>query len=168
MTDLRCWRAADGLVVTVTLGLMLGTSVATADSMRLMLDANQAADAKAQRLKYVLHCAGCHNEDGSGEPGIVPDMRSEISKFLSVDEGKIYLIQVPGTANSFLSDGEVASLLNWILREFDPEHIPADFEPYMAAEIAKYRKTAISDAQKTRDALIRQMESSGHAAPVPY
>lgn len=168
MTRLRCWRASSFPGVTVTLGFMLCTSIATADSSRVTPVANRTTDAGTQRLTYILHCAGCHNVDGSGEPGIVPDMRGEISRFLSVDEGRIYLIQVPGTANSYLDDSGVASLLNWILRNFDPEHIPADFEPYTASEVARYRGTAVSEARKARNDLIRQLESSGYATPGPY
>ena len=165
---LRNWRTACTTGIAVVLSLMLCMPVAKTDANGASSDANQTTEDRSERLKYILHCAGCHNEDGSAEPGIVPKMKGDISKFLAVEEGRIFLIQAPGAANSYLNDGELASLLNWVVREFDVEHIPVDFEPYTAIEVARHRGTAVSNARKTREALIRKLESSGHVTPEPY
>ena len=165
---LRSWRTACIAEFAVMLSLMVCMPAGLADANGASSDASHTTEDRSQRLKYVLHCAGCHNEDGSAEPGIVPKMKGDISKFLAVEEGRIFLIQAPGAANSYLNDGELASLLNWVVHEFDAEHVPVDFEPYTAIEVARYRGTAVSNARKIREALIRKLESSGFATPEPY
>ena len=77
----------------------------------------------------MLHCRGCHGPDGAGAPGAAPSFRGQVAKFLCVPGGREYLVRVPGTAQSELDDARTAALLNWLLREFSPDEIPADFSP---------------------------------------
>ena len=53
---------------------------------------------------YMLHCRGCHGPDGAGLPGAAPYFRGQLARFLSVPGGREYLVRVPGTAQSELSD----------------------------------------------------------------
>jgi mono/diheme cytochrome c family protein len=110
-----------------------------------------AADA---RTDYILHCRGCHGPEGAGAPGAVPDFRDEVGRFLAVPGGREYLIRVPGTAQSELSDARVARLLNWLVREFSPRRVPRPFEPYTAAEVARHRRPPLTDVAATREKLL--------------
>ncbi|MBL8265114.1 c-type cytochrome, partial [Steroidobacter sp.] len=58
--------------------------------MLAILPVNVIADATDRRaaLNYMLHCQGCHKDDGSGQPGYVPDLRGSIARFLHVPEGR--------------------------------------------------------------------------------
>ena len=92
--------------------------VALALSMALPAQgASEPPDINTQRAKmhYMLNCQGCHQADGRGLQGSVPDMRNFVGKFLDTPGGREFLVQVPGSANSPLSDAALAELLNWIL-----------------------------------------------------
>jgi hypothetical protein len=110
------------------------------------------------RTDYMLNCRGCHGPEGAGLAGAAPPFRGQLARFLSVPGGREYLVRVPGTAQSALSDARVASLLNWLLREFSAEQMPADFVPYREDEVARWRSSPLTDVQKTRAALLRAIE----------
>jgi len=111
-------------------------------------------------IDYVLHCRGCHGPDGSGVSGGAPAFRGQVAKFVWVPGGREYLIRVPGTAQSELSDARVAALLNWLLREFSAAELPADFVPYSGAEVARHRRPALVDVAGARHDLIRAIEAT--------
>jgi hypothetical protein len=119
-----------------------------------LLPAVVAAGGNSPHVNYMLHCQGCHLEGGRGHPGIVPKMQGEIGQFLKSQAGRAYLVQVPGSAQSFLDDAQLAEVLNWMLREFDPKRVAPDFQPYTAAEVTRYRATQLADVGATRRALL--------------
>src|SRR5579859_646477 len=67
------------------------------------------------KTNYQLQCMGCHTPDGSGEPGRVPSIKETLAPFALSAAGRRFLIQVPGAAQSTLSDAELAALLNWMI-----------------------------------------------------
>jgi mono/diheme cytochrome c family protein len=107
------------------------------------------------RTDYILNCRGCHAPDGSGLPGGAPSFRGQVGRFLSVPGGREYLIRVPGTAQSGLSDARIAALLNWIVHEFSPGELPADFTPYTAEEVARHRRAPLTEVERVRQGLLR-------------
>jgi hypothetical protein len=111
------------------------------------------------QLDYMLHCRGCHGPDGSGAPGAAPSFRGQVAKFLWVAGGREYLIRVPGTAQSELNDAHTAVLLNWILREFSPTELPADFVPYSEAEVTRRRRPPLTDVYGVRRELLRAIQA---------
>jgi hypothetical protein len=86
---------------------------------------------------------------------VVPPVRGEVGAFLSVPGGREFLIRVPGTAQSELSDARVAALLNWMLCEFSPEQLPADFVPFTQAEVGRHRRPPLTDVEAVRRELVR-------------
>jgi len=117
------------------------------------------------RIDYMLHCQGCHGPDGSGAPGAAPSFRGHVGKFLSVPGGREYLIRVPGTSRSELSDASTAALLNWILHQFSARELPADLEPYTEEEVTRQRRPALADPGAVRRTLIDAMMSRHSATP---
>lgn len=111
-----------------------------------------------ERLDWMLNCQGCHLADGSGSPGLVPPVKNFASRFLDVGGGREFLVQVPGVATSPLTDKAIARLMNWMLREFDPDHLPHDFRPYTEAEIARLRKNPLrEDLTLLREQLVAEI-----------
>ncbi|MEM1103403.1 MAG: cytochrome C [Pseudomonadota bacterium] len=96
------------------------------------------------KLGYALNCQGCHLSDGAGMGEKVPSMQGEVARWLSMPGGRSYLTRVPGVANAALTDAELAEVMNWTLATFDPDHIPADFEPITADEIAEGRRQRLT------------------------
>jgi hypothetical protein len=90
----------------------------------------------------------------------VPAIRNQAARFLSIDGGREFLIRVPGVASSPLSDAATAELVNWMLREFDPEHLPDDFEPYTLDEVAELRKRPLVDVLSVRSRLVGDLNRS--------
>jgi mono/diheme cytochrome c family protein len=112
------------------------------------------ADPPAQL--YMLNCWGCHRPNGEGIPGTAPPLRGAVD-FLRVPGGREYLISVPGVALSSLSNEQAAAVMNWILKSFSKDRVPADFKPYSADEIAKARTTHLLDIKKARAELMTEM-----------
>ncbi|MDP2380230.1 MAG: hypothetical protein Q8M35_07070, partial [Pseudohongiella sp.] len=63
-------------------------SAALVFAVALMASANSSA--QNVEYNYLLHCGGCHIEDGSGMPPHVPDLRVEMPYFASFTEGRAY------------------------------------------------------------------------------
>ncbi|MGR8949284.1 MAG: c-type cytochrome [Gammaproteobacteria bacterium] len=109
-------------------------------------------------VNYMLHCQGCHLPGGVGHPGLVPALAGNVGKFLAVPEGRAYLVQVPGSAQSNLDDGELAEVLNWLIPEFDATHTPENFKRYTADEIKRYRSVRIRNVTRIRTGLLGEYE----------
>jgi mono/diheme cytochrome c family protein len=124
------------------------------------------ANADAPMLTvYTLNCSGCHGARGQGVPEAgIPDL-NDSGLFARSELGREYLIQVPGLAQSRLDDATAAHLLNWILREFSADRMPADFRPYTAEEVKRFRADKASDAKARRAAILAEMKSRGLLGP---
>ena len=118
--------------------------------------ASHAAAAYEPHTNYMLQCMGCHKPDGSGEPGRgVPDLRTSVVPFASLPQGRRYLVQVPGAAQSTLSDAELAAVINWIATQLSAVK-PERFVPFTAGEVARYRRTPLIEVSATRARLLQQ------------
>lgn len=128
-------------------------------SVVLTLDA-QTAEINDKRAKfhYQLHCQGCHTDDGRGFQS-VPQMKGYIGNFLKTEEGREYLVRVPGSANAYLNDEELAEVLNWMIKEFSEDSIPEKWQPYTSAEISSYRKRPLLEVDEYRKGLVVQIEN---------
>ncbi|BBP98529.1 hypothetical protein BSFA1_36580 [Burkholderia sp. SFA1] len=129
----------------------------------------QAQDAARARQDWVLNCMGCHTADGSGIPGKVPPLRESLGHFVSLPEGRTFVMRVPGAANSALNDAELANVLNWLLTTMNAQSRPASFRPYTAEEIAAHRRPALTDVARTRTKLVKELQENGvNAVPEHY
>jgi mono/diheme cytochrome c family protein len=114
---------------------------------------------------YTLNCWGCHKPRAEGIPGTVPRLADSMANFLRVPGGREYLVEVPGVAASALSNAEIAEVLNWLLITFNKAEMPAEFKPYTAAEIAKYRPHQLIRITETRDDLVKRLKAKGIIVP---
>ena len=114
--------------------------------------------AESARINYMLHCQGCHLADGSGKPGSVPSLVDSIGRFARVPGGREYLVRVPGSSQSPLSDEELARVLNYMIRSFGPADAAADLRPFDAAEVTQVRRPPLSETESLRRALLAAME----------
>jgi mono/diheme cytochrome c family protein len=114
-----------------------------------VLSGPAAADA---RFDYLLHCGGCHLENGSGSPPEVPDLRLDLDTLLTIPGGRAYLASVPGAAQAPLSDAQLAAVLNWIIEVYYADL--RDFRPFSPEEIAGYRGPSMLDPLRYRAELL--------------
>lgn len=121
--------------------------------LSLLLTAGLALSAGANpRFDYLLHCGGCHIEDGSGNPPEVPDLREDLAYMIGFDAGRAYLVQVPGSSQAPLSDASLASVLNWMIDTYYPQ-LGGDFERFSAEEVSRHRSVRLLDPKQARAAL---------------
>jgi len=118
---------------------------------------NAAADA---RQDYILNCMGCHLVDGAGAPPAIPRLKDRVGYFLTIPQGRAYLAQVPGAANSLLDDARLTAVLNWIVTEYAGASRPASWTPYEVVEVAKYRANRPADVDALRHTLTATIASS--------
>jgi cytochrome c553 len=115
------------------------------------------ADDRAAKNNYMLHCQGCHTPDGAGAEGKVPSLKDFMGKFLHVEGGREFLIQVPGASQSALTDTQLAALTNWMLSSFSAAQVPGDFKPYSGAEVGDLRKNTLVHVGDIRAELLQKM-----------
>jgi mono/diheme cytochrome c family protein len=116
--------------------------------------AMSAAQAYEPKVNYMLNCMGCHTENGAGAPGKVPSIRNTLVPFAQLAAGRRFLVQVPGTAQSPLSNREVAELLNWMLGNLSAQARPPGLADFTTAEVASYRRQRLVDVAGTRARLL--------------
>ncbi len=118
------------------------------------------ARANTPHVDYMLECQGCHLADGTGSPGAVPSLRDSVGRFAAVPGGRAYLIRVPGSAQSGLSDAELAAVLNWMIRRFGPADAAAELVPFSAGEVAAHRPRPLLELEPLRGELLRRIEAA--------
>ena len=132
---------------------------------------HMAGATDAVEVDYMLNCQGCHLPDGSGFPARnVPSLTNHMGKFLWVDGGRTFLVQVPGAATSDLSNKRLAAVLNWMLEKFSPDQVPGSFTPYSEEEVAGLRAAPLVNVSDVRAALIgkiEELENGSGAASAP-
>lgn len=123
-----------------------------------------ATDASAEpalQTLYILNCSGCHGAGGQGVPEAgIPNL-NEAGRYVRTKLGREYLIEVPGLSQSRLDDATAARLLNWVLRQFSAERLPADFKPYTAAEVTRFRADKVSNPGARRAAILAELRARG-------
>jgi len=156
----RARRAARRLSAVAAL-----LAVATApDCIAAQVPTEPAGVQNPQRAwqNWTLNCQGCHRPDGTGSSATTPSVAGTVSRFLSVERGREYLVRVPGVATSPLTDADLAELLNWMLWRFDPGHLPADFAFFSAAEVGGLRKRPLRlEASQMRSELLAKAGADG-------
>lgn len=120
-----------------------------------------AAELNSQRAQfnYQMSCQGCHAPDGSGAKA-VPRMRGQVGNFLATEAGREYLVRVPGSAVSALSDGDLAEVLNWIVLEFAGASISGPFERYSSQEVGRLRQYPLNEVVQYRAQLLADIASA--------
>ena len=144
-------------------------------TMVLLFAAATPAGAQSPQNLYTLNCWGCHRANGEGVAGSAPPLINA-ADFLKVPGGREYLIRVPGVSQSMLDDADTALVMNWIIEAFSKGRVPADFQPFTAAEIHHARaEPHLFDITEVRTQLLRKMvamkirsspvDATAHAGP---
>lgn len=137
--------------------MMTAAKVFIAGAMMMVSLATQATD--RVQFDYMMNCQGCHLPQGQGFPKRdVPAVNGHLGKFLHVEGGRDFLIQVPGSAQSDLNDERLTAVINWMLTTFSSEELPVNFQPYSVAEVSSLRKNPLIDVKGTRADLIEKIK----------
>jgi hypothetical protein len=115
--------------------------------------------AAGPRSDYLLHCGGCHLEDGSGNPPEVPDLRRDLDWLARSPEGRSYLTRVPGASQVPISDARLAAVFNWILATYSPDR--GDLQAFSAEEVSRTRSLPLYDPLRLRHELTQAHHAVG-------
>ena len=139
--------------------LLLKDGLLRAGFCLMVLSAGWASPVAAEQervnppaFSYLLHCSGCHIEDGSGDPPEVPDLRKNLDKLLQSATGRSYMLRVPGVTDTPITPQEMADLMNWLITEFYPEL--EDFRLVSAEEVTRGRATRLANPLEVRQTLL--------------
>ena len=121
--------------------------------------ADQAFDVAHAKYNFQMFCQGCHTAQGRGNKS-VPNLNNSMGVFLKSQVGREYLVRVPGSANSALSDADLTELLNWMLQEFSGDSLPSDWQKYQIAEISEYRKNPLFETVEHRKKLLKSLSAN--------
>jgi hypothetical protein len=126
-----------------------------------------AAFAGGPAQDYTLYCMGCHGAEAQGVPGKIPPLAGTLGRFMRTPEGRNYVLRVPGAANSALTDGQLAGVLNWLAERYAvPEE--ARVAPFSVDEVARVRRTPLANVQAVRREVLRGLAASGVAPAADY
>ena len=104
-----------------------------------------ALQASNPRSNYLLYCSGCHLVNGTGNHPNVPTLHDELGRMLSVPAMRAYLVQIPGAAQAPIDDEALADVINWVLRQWNSETLPVDFEELTLEEVSAARREILAD-----------------------
>lgn len=121
-----------------------------------LLSVAYANDHRA-RTNYMIHCQGCHLPEAVGFVGKVPRMKDFVGYFLHSDEGREFVIRVPGVATSSLPDDELTEMMNWLLLTYSADQLPQPFVPFSTQEVAALRPDLEANPEKTRMRILQQI-----------
>jgi len=116
-----------------------------------------SADDHRARVNYMINCQGCHLPEAVGFAGKVPRMKDFVGYFLHSQEGREFVIRVPGVATARLPDDELAELMNWLLLTHSAAQLPQPFVPFSTEEVAALRPDLEADPETTRMRILRQI-----------
>ncbi|MFK7954915.1 MAG: hypothetical protein AB8B96_02375 [Lysobacterales bacterium] len=122
-----------------------------------MLAVPVLADERRAKVNYMLNCQGCHQASAQGLADKVPRMNDFVGYFTRSEEGRKFLIQVPGSATAPVSDEELTELMNWILRTFSGEQLVDGFVPYTVSEVTQLRQHVEPNPADRREAILHEL-----------
>lgn len=114
------------------------------------------------RTNYILRCTGCHGMDGAGSPiGGIPDFRNLIGAFAGDDDGRTYVLHVPGVAGSGLSARETAAVLNFVMANWAGTSLPPGAPQFTEAEVVERRQRPVVDVVQFRRTIVARLTGRG-------
>jgi len=84
----------------------------------------------------------------------VPRMKDFVGYFLHSQEGREFLLRVPGVSTSALDSDQLTELMNWLVRAYSAEQVPAEFSPFTVIEVATLRQAPEADPETTRKRIL--------------
>lgn len=166
---LQWWQVAISVVGLLVVGaefaaakLVLNGQIAVQTTRRSTAAIDQLRDNRQAFDLYMLHCGGCHRANGGGAPNYgVPSFVHSAGMFTWIPAGREYLIRVPGSASSTLTDSQLAEVMNWIVATYSPDELPPGFKPYTQAYVASVRDRHYKNVVTARARVDRQLAALG-------
>ena len=100
--------------------------------------------------------------DGSGnELARIPDFRGYIGAFAADEDGRTYVLRVPGVVNTSLSDSEISAVINYVMNTWGGSSLRHDFVAFTAQEVEARRARPVADVVSFRRQIVERLHASG-------
>jgi len=116
----------------------------------------------------MLYCMGCHGARAEGVPGKVPPLAHALGQYMRSADGRTYVLRVPGSANSALSDAQLAAVLNWLAQQYSADELTANVPLFTVAEVTAHRHSALAAVPEARREVVRGLAATGPAPAANY
>lgn len=151
------WLSKRNKCMLVRSGLFIFALLLTSGAQAADLNSEVARAEHRALFNYQMFCQGCHAADGTGHKS-VPELKNFMHKFMASQQGREYLVQVPGAANSVLDDEQLTEVMNWMLRNFTDSSNAPTWKPYEVHEISEYRQSPLYETVEYRRNLIANLK----------
>ncbi|WP_372966168.1 cytochrome c [Marinobacter sp.] len=119
---------------------------------------------RSAAANYVLRCAGCHGMDGKGvEAAGIPTFPGFVDEFFNDEEGRLYLMHVPGVVGAGLSNHEIASVMNFVVDRWGKPGVVVDH--FTPEEVGRLRQQPVKDVVLLRYSIADRLAGEGVALP---
>ena len=116
------------------------------------------------KTDYLLHCSGCHGQDGRGlESKGIPALQDQVGYLLRAKGGRAFVMQVPGLLSAGMLDDRAAGVTNYIILRFAGASMPEKFSLFDAKEAKRFRETRPANIPEIRRALAAELSAAGYA-----
>lgn len=106
---------------------------------------------------YILNCSGCHTRSGEGTVnGGIPAFPNSIQYIAGLENGRTYMVHVPGVISNDMTDAEIADVLNYILDQWGEGE-----GHFSAAEVTARRAKKIGDVVVYRRRVVEELRADG-------
>jgi hypothetical protein len=110
-----------------------------------------AADPHAD---YLLYCRGCHLHTGDAVPSAnVPSLQA-LAPLLRSQEGRDYIVRVPGVSQTPMNNAQLAAVLNWVVTNFNADAVDEGFRAFTEEEVANARGKVLTDPLRARTSIL--------------
>ncbi len=123
----------------------------------LAAQAQAGNTASSPRANYLLHCSGCHGQEGLGTvEGGIPGFPDSIEHIVGIEAGRTYVMHVPGVVANNMTDAQIADVMNYILDRWSGggAHFTAD-------EVTRRRAIPVGDVVSYRREVVEELRRSG-------
>lgn len=126
------------------------------------------ATERSASSNYILRCLGCHGANGAGAPNTgIPAFPGFLDPLYASNEGRTYLVHVPGVAASGLNTKEIAQVLNYVAKRWATN--PEQLQRFTVEEVQQRQSIEVKDIVALRRYLSEHFRAQGvELAPYPW
>lgn len=167
-------RFVKPLTTALTLTLALGAATATlAQDIPTGMRINSIATGRDPnagnynaRTNFILRCAGCHGMEGMGTASSgVPYFPDSVGHIAALEEGRTYILHVPGVISADLTNQQIADVMNYVLETYSDK----PYTPFTLEEVNARRAESVPDIVVARRAIVNTLAAEGiYVADYPW
>ncbi|WP_336268517.1 c-type cytochrome [Vreelandella arctica] len=119
---------------------------------------------RSPHVNYSLHCAGCHGQNGTGvEHAGIPPFPGFINRFFEDEEGRLYLMHVPGVVGAGMPNNDIASVMNYLVDRWGQADQKVNY--FTEEEVDNLRSQEVADVVELRRSITQRLASEGVELP---